>query len=495
MADTLDWDAVATDVLANYEATGQWYSSGTPSFPVSVDWNAVAAEVLANLEATGQWWYFQIPSPGPTAGAVVRTSTSAAGAEANERSLGASLSGDGTKVAFESLASNVIGDDLNGATDVFVKDLVSGGVSLVRASASGQTGSGASFEPSLSSDGGLLAFTIGSFPFTEVFVQDLRTGELTPVGETGRSSGSPSLSADGTIVAFTSSLVTFPTGPVPPQSPHAPPNPPMVDTDVVVRDFATGRLVLASASENGEEGNGRSFQPAISRDGTKVAFVSDADNLVPGDDNGTSDVFVKDLVTGAITLVSASSAGEQGNSGSLLPSISADGTRVAFESFASNLVPGDDNGTLDIFVKDLISGAVTLASTSAEGEQGNGRSEFPSLSIDGRRVAFVSEATNLLPGDANTASDVFVKDLVSGAITLASASSGGEQGNGSSGIPSLSADGNMIAFDSEASNLVPGDTNGVLDVFVKNLDGAFAAGAAAPISDTTPPAADMSPFG
>jgi Tol biopolymer transport system component/Ca2+-binding RTX toxin-like protein len=268
-------------------------------------------------------------------------------------------------------------------------------------------------------------------------------------------SDTPSISADGRYVAFTSyasDLVPGDTNGVP---------------DVFVKDLQTGAITLASSDAWGNQGYGDSFQPSISADGRYVAFYSLADNLVPGDTNWTYDMFVKDLQTGAITRVSTDARSDQGNGDSSEPSISADGRYVAFTSFADNLVPGDTNGTLDVFVKDLLTGAITLA--NAGGDQGNSYSFQPSISADGRYVAFTKYTYSLVPGDTNGTFDVFVKDLQTGAITLASSDAGGDQGNSYSWEPSISADGRYVAFHSEASDLVPGDTNGVPDVFVKDL--------------------------
>ncbi|HMJ31064.1 MAG TPA: hypothetical protein VK512_20330, partial [Xanthobacteraceae bacterium] len=187
--------------------------------------------------------------------------------------------------------------------------------------------------------------------------------------------------------------------------------------------------------------------PSISADGRYVAFRSDASNLVPGDTNGTGDVFVRDLQTGAITRVSTNASGDQGNSASGDPSISADGRYVAFYSSASNLVPGDTNFLADVFVRDLQTGAITRVSTNASGVQGNGgehpsvSSWSPSISADGRYVAFDSYASNLVPGDTNGYADVFVRDLQTGAITRVSTNASGDQGNSFSSNPSISADG------------------------------------------------------
>jgi hypothetical protein len=141
-----------------------------------------------------------------------------------------------------------------------------------------------------------------------------------------------------------------------------------------------------------------------------VAFASDASNLVPGDTNGGDDVFVHDRVSGETSRVSVSSSGEQGNHDCAYPSLSADGRYVAFASDASNLVPGDTNGTLDVFVHDRVTGETSRASVSSYFWQGNGGSWYPSLSADGRYVAFWSWASNLVTGDTNEAADVFVHD-------------------------------------------------------------------------------------
>ena len=213
-------------------------------------------------------------------------------------------------------------------------------------------------------------------------------------------------------------------------------------------------------------GGNPSYSPSISSDGRFVAFRSYASNLVTGDTNGSSDVFVKDLSTGVITLVSSGTAGI-GNSDSESPSISSDGQFVAFYSSASNLVTGDTNGTPDIFVKDLSTGVITLVSSGAAGI-GNKGSYSPSISSDGRFVAFQSNASNLVTGDTNGKADVFVKNLLTGDITLVSSGAAGI-GNGDSQSPAISSDGESVAFFSYASNLVTGDTNGTFDVFVKNL--------------------------
>src|SRR5437016_1083416 len=231
----------------------------------------------------------------------------------------------------------------------------------------------------------------------------------------------------------------------------------------------TERVSVASGGTT--EGNDTSLGSALSADGRFVAFDSAATNLVAGDTNGTTDVFVHDRQTGMTERVSVASDGTQGNNASSYPALSADGRFVAFDSDATNLVAGDTNGATDVFVHDRQTGATERVSvTSGGGTQGNGNSggffAFPALSTDGRLVAFQSDATNLVAGDTNGATDVFVHDRQTGTTERVSVASGGSQGNGSNAGPVLSADGRFVAFHGTASNLVGGDTNGTTDVFV-----------------------------
>ena len=237
--------------------------------------------------------------------------------------------------------------------------------------------------------------------------------------------------------------------------------------DVFVHDRQTGQTTRVSVASDGSQGNDSSLGSSISTDGRYVAFESEASNLVSVDTNETGDVFVHDRHTGQTTRVSVASDGTQGNSDSGSPSISADGRYVAFTSDASNLVSGDMNGVYDVFVHDRQSGQTTRLSLASDGTQGNVESMWPSISADGRYVAFASAASNLVSGDTNESYDIFVHDRQTGQTTRVSLASDGTQGDYDSSLPpSISADGRYVAFASLASNLVSGDTNGVYDVFV-----------------------------
>ena len=225
----------------------------------------------------------------------------------------------------------------------------------------------------------------------------------------------------------------------------------------------------ASTASDGTQGDAASNQAAVSADGRWVAFTSAADNLVAGDTNGATDIFVHDRLTGTTERVSVSSSGAQADGASELPTISADGRFVAFRSLADNLVSGDTNATWDIFVRDRATGVTQRVSVSSTGGQGSGTSRDPALSADGRYVAFASTSANLVAGDTNGAQDIFVHDRLTGTTSLVSVDSSGSEGNADSYNPSLSADGQRLVFDSDASNLVPGDTNAARDVFVRDL--------------------------
>ncbi len=266
------------------------------------------------------------------------------------------------------------------------------------------------------------------------------------------------ISADGRFVAFTS----FATNMVPGDTNGV--------WDVFVHDRDTGATTKVSVATDGTQANATCGFPAISADGRYVAFDSSASNLVPSDTNGTRDVFVHDRDTGATTRVSVASDGTQGNDESGIAAISADGRYIAFWSEASNLVPGDTNGEGDIFIRDRDTGATTRVSVASGGTQGDDYSSNPTMSGDGRYIAFTSGASNLVPEDTNGEADVFIHDRDTGATTRVSVASGGTQGNGGSYVPAVSGDGRYVAFYSEASNLVPGDTNNTKDVFVHDRD-------------------------
>lgn len=308
-------------------------------------------------------------------------------------------------MAFGSSSSNFAPGDNNQDLDIFVHDRVLATTTWISTDPTGIRSDG--WAPSISADGQFVAFqTWARFApsdrtAVDIYVQDRLTGSLTHVSVDSSGAGGndestyPSISGDGRFVAF-ESLATNLVGD---------------DTyffrDVFVHDIQTGATVRASVDSGGLQAEGESGGASMSADGRFVAFWSDADNLVPGDTGGT-DIFVRDLQGGTISRVSVDSSGAEANAYSLGPSISRDGRFVAFESWASNLVPGDTAGHYDIFVHDRRTGTTTRASVDSSGGEANEGSAYCAISGDGRFVVFLSGASNLAPGDTNGKNDTFV---------------------------------------------------------------------------------------
>lgn len=269
----------------------------------------------------------------------------------------------------------------------------------------------------------------------------------------GRFAG-PAISADGLVVAFDSIANTLAPGDT------------NGDADVFVHDRTTDTTERVSVRSNGAQANDISTRPAIDATGDRVMFDSTASNLVGGDTNSQSDVFLHTRSTNRTNRASVSSAEAQADGSSHSPSIG--GRFVSFVSTASNLVPNDTNFAEDIFVRDLAAGRTERVSVTSTGEEANSSSTLASVSANGRWVAFSSFASNLVPGDTNGHFDVFIHDRQTGVTELVSVSSNEAQGNAQSTTPTVSGNGRLVAFHSDATNLVPGDTNDRRDVFVRD---------------------------
>jgi Tol biopolymer transport system component len=235
--------------------------------------------------------------------------------------------------------------------------------------------------------------------------------------------------------------------------------------DIFVHNRVTGKTRRVSVRSNGDEANEGSGQVAISGTGRYVAFESAADNLVPNDDNEETDVFVHDRRTGRTTRVSVRSNGNEANSESNEPTISDNGRFVVFDSTAGNLVGNDGPGTSDVFIHDRETGKTKLVSVKSNGNPANGNSFYGVSSNNGRFIAFESEATNLVAGDSSSR-DVFVHNRKTGKTRRVSGRPNGNEGDGSSERPDISPSGRFVVFDSEAEDLVPGDGNNFEDIFV-----------------------------
>ena len=348
----------------------------------------------------------------PVLGTTTRVSLGVGGAEISDGDAqDPAISADGTVVAFASHASDVVVGDANHTDDVFVHDRATGVTSRVSVASDGTEADLWSLDPALSADGRFVAFW----------------------------SGASNLVAGDTNGSF----------------------------DVFVHDRSTGVTSRASVASGGAQADGYSARPAISADGRFVTFDSGAPNLVAGDTNGATDVFVHDRATGVTSRVSVASDGAQADGGGFNPTISADGRHIAFGSHSTDLVPGDTNGAGDVFVHDRSTGATTRVSVASGGIQAGGSYVWaPDISADGRFVTFVSDSTDLVPGDTNRTRDAFVHDRSTGVTTRVSVASDGTETDGLSFVSVISGDGRFVAFGSYAANLVPDDTNDTSDVFL-----------------------------
>ena len=348
-----------------------------------------------------------------TAQGTKRVSLSSNGVQGDSGSFAPALSARGRYVVFDGEASNLVPGDTNDADDVFLRDVRLGTTVRVSVSSAGAQGDGDSYSPAIDAIGRYVAF------YSEA-------SNLVPGDTNGME-------------------------------------------DVFVHDAWTGTTTRVSVDSSGAQGNGRSYYPALSGSGRHVVFYSFASNLVPSDTNRAGDVFLHDRVLGTTTRVSVDSTGVPGNGDSTYPSISFDGTKVAFESGASNLAPGDMNGSVDVFVRDLTTGITVCASVDPSGVPGEGGCVYSGISGDGRAVAFGSWSSDLVAGDLNDRTDVFVRDLVAGITERVSVGPGGAEGHGISQVLTpapLSYDGRFVAFKSTADDLVTGDTNRAQDVFL-----------------------------
>lgn len=433
-------------------------------------------------------------------------SVNAAGSDSgNHDSQNAAVSPDGKKVAFQSDASDLVPGDANGATDVFVRDLTTGTTTLVSASSTGTgSGSGPSAEPQFSPDGSMVLFTSRAGDLVagqecrggseNLFVWDVAAGTTSLVAEDadgecpGDWSGDAVFSGDSTKVAFTTEAGGFggPSGPLDFN----------FGADVVVADLATGTTTVVSVNAAGDStGNGRSSEPAINSDGTKVAFTSAATDLGPPDGGASPDVYLRDLTTGTTTLISSrpdGNASQTDASGS--PAISPDGAKVAFASNATDLGPTDTNdcpdisssprSCSDIYLRDVAAGETTLVSVNIAGTDSTNYSISPAFGPDGTKLLFESYAPDLLAIDTNQCNrapaplppfyqgcwDVFLHDLAAGTNALVSLNGAGTaSGNRDSDSAVFSPDGKKVAFVSTSTDLGPKDSNPYGDVYVRDL--------------------------
>lgn len=417
-----------------------------------------------------------VPFVGHRVGAleVERVSTDSAGAQADSDSGGSQrigISADGLVVAFVSNATNIVPGDLNSVQDVFVRDQLRGTTTRVSIDSSGTEADGRSQYIALSGDGNVVAFSSQASNLVpgdtnlrfDVFVHDRSTGatERVSVGPGGiegdewSGTSATALSYDGRYVAFDSDATNLVAG----------------DTngsvDVFVWDRSSGTNERVSVGQAGAQGLYGGYGPRISTDGRFVVFTSDSPDLVAGDANGKTDIFIRDRQTGTTERVSLPSAGGEANGRSFTSAISDDGRWVTFDSDADNLVAGDTNGVMDVFVRDRLNGTTIRVSVASDGTQADDFSDYPVISGDGRFIVYVSRAGNLVPDDTGM-TDIFRYDVTTGRTSRQSVDARQNPANSTSQTPATNFDGEWIAFHSFGSDLVEGDTNGLPDVFLRS---------------------------
>ncbi len=404
-----------------------------------------------------------------TQATTTRLSVSTAGVQGNSLSFEAWISADGRCVAFQSSATNLVAGDTNSAPDVFVRDIDGGVTERVSVATGGIQGNSGAVAPSISSDGRFVAFAGYSSNFTagdtngvaDIFVRDRQNGTTECVSlATGGAFGDgesnlPSISADGRFVVFDSYATNLVAG----------------DTngkpDIFLHDRLNGTTERISVATGGTQANEYSTEAVVSLDGRFVAFQSGATNLMGNDVNFRPDIFVRDRLLGTTTCVSVGSVGGFGSGGGFYPSMSADGRFVAFHSDSPDHVANDTNFTADVFVHDRLFGATERASVAAGGVQANAGSAYGAISANGQFVAFLSYASNLDSADTNGTADVYAHDRIAGTTERMSVSTAGVQNSSANQYPTISSDGRRVVFESPAFNLVAGDTNNQSDVFLR----------------------------
>lgn len=405
---------------------------------------------------------------GPAATTWLRFFQQGGDTSADHISRNPSISADGTRVVYFSRASNLVPGDTEGRFDIFLYDTVDETTTRISVDPAGLGGNSDSTNPKISADGDRIVYSSLASNLVagdtnnryDIFLYDIPTATTTrlSVDDAGNqsigTSAVGSISADGTRIVFNSNASDL-----------------LPDTagdffNVYLHDTTTNTTTLITRDRSGEGSANESSYPlstsGISGDGTRIVFASKASNLVEGDSNRTQDVFMYDTTTATTTKING---GEPDGRPSGEPAISTDGTKIAFSSSSRNVIPGSITSVRSIFLYDVATGTTVLVSANAAGEPGIVGSERPAISADGTRISFASFASNLVPDDTGRV-DIFVYDTTTGAPTRINMTANGGEANRDSLESALSADGTRIVYTSKATNLVAPDTNGWQDVFL-----------------------------
>ncbi|PZG13743.1 S8 family serine peptidase [Nonomuraea aridisoli] len=388
-----------------------------------------------------------------------RVSVGPDGRQGNHETWWPEISGDGSVVVYASFASNLLDDeDTNAELDIFATDLRTRTTERVSVPTGGGLANSFSLSPTVNADGRFVGFNSGANNLTEgdtngqtdAFVHDrrTRTTEMVSVSSDGTPgdglSGSPVISADGRYAVFSSDATNLVPGDTNGRS------------DVFLRDRQERTTVRLSVAQDGSQLDGQAREPSISADGRYVAFQSDDADVVPGDTDGVNDAFVLDRQSGTVKRIE----GPFPDTETTGPVLSADGSAVAFTNGV---------GLGEIYVQNLATGKTDMVSVTLDGQGANALSFAPELNGDGSKVVFYSDSGRLTEGDTNARSDAFVRDVAAGTTTLLSVGPNDEEGDDRTELPSISDDGRYVVWQSTSGNLVEGDTNHRSDIFVHDL--------------------------
>lgn len=411
-------------------------------------------------------------APGFAPGTTTRVSVASDGTPANATTGSQVISGDGRYVVFASGATGLVTLSTGGRQQVYRRDRVNGVTELVSLSRTGVATIGQAFAPTVSADGRFVAFLSSGNDLVandtngapDVFVRDMTSGTTVAAstdangafvsggGSLANFPGARAISDDGRYVVFTSTSTAL-----------------VPDTNngvaqVYVKDLSTGAVVRASVDATGAAANAASLHATISGDGNVVAFESTSTNLSPLQTSPTLEVYVRDLAAGTTSLGSVSESGAAADQSATVPGLSHDGRYLVFET-PSRLTSADTDFAYDVYLRDLTAGTTTLASPGS----GTGDSRAPSVSADGSYVAFYSADSTLVSGDVNNVSDVYLWSRLTGQLTLVSLDGSGAQANAGSSFPSVSANAGSVLFSSTASNLVSSPLTSTQQLYVRDL--------------------------
>lgn len=395
-------------------------------------------------------------------------SAASGGGVGNAASAAVSLDAEGRWLTFQSQASDLVAGDANGQVDIFLRDRSTGSTALISRGPGGVQGDSVSTAPWLSFTGRFVTFTSLATTLVigdtngqnDAFLYDRNTGAVERLSVATGGAEAVGGFSGGARISADGRFVTFSS-----MASNLVAGDTNAQSDVFLRDRLLGTTVRISLGPGGVESNGGSFNPEINADASVIAYESSATNLVSGDTNGQQDVFVYYRLTGQTIRASLRFDGSQTTQLSTLEDVSGSGRYALFSSLDAGLVSTDTNAASDVFRRDLIANETIRVSVGAGGIEAAGGSQDGSIGFDGNLVAFRSNAANLFAGDTNGVGDIFVHNISSSVTSVVSLAPGGAVANGLSSLPDLSARCIQVAFESAATNLFSGDANVANDIF------------------------------